>query len=266
MARLLIDGSWYESVPAPALYETEYTRLILQSAADLFPTFHLVLFNPIITYAAVDKAPDLALIDRSYREWWVVEVERSDHNLFHHVLPQVEVFARGSYGVDEAEHLIRKAPELDERAIREMMRGLQPRVLVISNADDPTWRDAFARYQALLTVVEVFRSKANRHVLRLNGDYPDLAGDVLSICRVDPLMPRLLIVESPATIKDVESPIQIDYGGAVSRWSKVGASDRVWLTPHRSNPVELAAGPLVLLRTEDGRFKIEPVKKQQYKV
>jgi hypothetical protein len=51
------------------------------------------------------KKPDLALIDRDYRAWWVVEVELAHHSLHHHVLP--ETTSRAVWLAEAAKH---KAP------------------------------------------------------------------------------------------------------------------------------------------------------------
>jgi hypothetical protein len=133
---------------------------------------------------------DLALIEREYRKWWVVEVELAHHPLGAHVLPQVDKLANANYGSDVAEYLAAHVAALDLTSLQHMLKGAQPQVLVIANRYVPSWVEPLSAYGALLSVVEVFRSDRNVHVLRVNGDYPEPPGDILSVIRPDPAMPR----------------------------------------------------------------------------
>lgn len=109
----------------------------------------------------------------------------------------------------------------------------------------------------MLTVVEIFRSERNRHAFRLNGDYPSAPGHEISTVRLDPVIPRLVIVESPAGLESPDDgQLLIDFEGATTKWTKVAASDKVWLSPIRSNPLEPGLR-YALIKGEDGRLKLE---------
>ena len=131
----------------------------------------------------------------------------------------------------------------------------QPRVAVIVNVHRPAWADPLRAYGAALMVVEVFRSSRNSVILRQNGDTIERLGDVLSECRLDPLIPRLLIVSSPAELLRLgQDRIEIEFGGAVTEWALIRAGDRAWLSPVRGTPFPQGAGAFTLVRTVDGRF------------
>ncbi len=253
MARLLIKGEWYDAVASSAYWEAEFEALVTQEGGKLFPEYVLAPFKTEVESEYGVAKPDFALIDRRYRRWWVGEAELAHHSLTGHVVPQVQKLAAGTYGARHATFLMGQASGLDHESLRNMMKGQQPRVLVVVNAPCPSWRAELARFDALLATIEIFRSARNDHVLRLNGDYPTPPADGLSVCRWDPSIPRFLIVESPAALGPAETRrYEIEYHGSLTDWSRVETKDRVWLSPLKSTPLPLRGR--FLLANEGGRL------------
>jgi hypothetical protein len=253
MPRLLIEDQTFEALSSSALYEGQYTRLLLQHAGVLFPGLLAIPFNPMVVYDSIGKKPDLALIEPDYGRWWVVEVELSHHSLEAHVAPQVAVLARAAYGAAEAKWIHERNPDLDSHALRQMMRGTQPGVLVIVNAAKPEWTSRL-RPDAEVMVIEPFRSDLNRLIFRQNGAELVIGSSVLSACRVDPILRRMLIVESPGAIADLGTePFLAEYEGSISSWRQIMGRDRVWLAPERGSPFPRSAR-VALTRRLDGRL------------
>ena len=217
----------------------EFETIIETRASLLFPELHLVPFKVPVESEHGRKIPDLALIDRRYRRWWVVEIEMAHHSLNGHVLPQVEVFVQGTYGPDHAQYMVSQSTALSLPALTDMIKGSQPQVVVIVNRNTPDWITPIHRLGALLSVVEVFRSERNQHVLRINGDYP--AGDsaeLVSACRLDNVLKRFLKIESPAALRiDAGEIISIRYGDGTTTWSWIDSADQVWLCPVERHPL-----------------------------
>jgi hypothetical protein len=257
MAKLLIGDELYVSLSSAAFFEFEYESLILSHASRLFAEHVAVPFKRQVESETGRATADLALIERRYRKWWVVEVELSHHSLSRHVLPQVAILANAKYGRNIAEYLSSQSDALNPEVLDNMMRGSQPQVLVVVNRHVSGWVQPLAAYGALLAVVEVFRSDRNRHVFRLNGDYPAAPGDEVSSLRCDPLLPRLLIVESPGAL---ESPpdkrLLIEFEGETTEWTKITTKDKVWLSPVRSNPLT-PGEKYALVKGEDGGLKLK---------
>ena len=117
-----------------ALLEAGYERIVLSQASGIFPGFVVVPFKPTVYYEGTPKQADLALIAPDYSIWFVAEIELAHHSFRGHVLPQVEVLARGRYTSEHADWLAERNPDLDRSALRAMMLGQQPRVVVVVNA------------------------------------------------------------------------------------------------------------------------------------
>ena len=237
--RLLAREEWFETVSSEGEYESDFESLVLDRSELLFPDYHVLSFKIPVESESGRKVPDLALVDRRYRHWWVVEVEMAHHSLRGHVLPQVDVFTHGKYGMEHRDHLVAQSSSLDSTALTDMIKGTQPRVLVIVNRNVPEWVRPIQSFGGLVTVIEVFRSGRNEHILRINGDYPAAGSDeIVSTCRLDDVIPRLLIVNSPAALGIAHGEkISIAYNDGFTDWERIDSADRVWLSPVKRNPL-----------------------------
>lgn len=235
--------------------------MVISRARDLFPRWICVPFRETVEGEdGTRKQPDLALIDQSYREWWVVEVELAHHDLLNHVLPQVGAFSTGRYDTRHANALHRAAPDLDRDRLVAMMAGEPPSVIVI--VDSPSvahmWRPRLREVSVSLGIVEPFRDPGNALILRLNGDQPEPLGEILTRCSRHLNLRRLWKVQSPATLLSGEDVLEIEYEGTTSMWKRIALHDAVFLQANRGDLLEGLA--LVnLIRRTDGRLTFQEV-------
>lgn len=257
MARLLLRDEWFEPLSLHAQYESEFERILLAYAELLFPAWHLVPFKvDVRSEEGIVKRADLALIEREYRRWWVVEVEMARHDLNSHVLPQVRVLSYGRYGQRHADALIANDHSLDQHRLATMIRGEQPRVWVVVDRPCPEWISPLRAVGAVLGIVEIFRSGSNRHSIRLNGEQPQPPTKKIIECRRDPLVLRLWTVASPALlpIEDGETmDIYMEADGRPSRWMRRDTATAVYLSCTNGNPLQ-GLRRVSLLQLEDGRW------------
>ena len=255
--RLLLSEEWFDAISSEGQYEADFESVILSRASALFPQFHVVPFRMPVDSEEGRKIPDLALVDFTYRFWWVVEVEMAHHSLYGHVIPQVEVFTRGRYGDEHAKHLASKRDDLDRSALLDMIMSAQPRVVVVVNRSVPDWIEPMHRLDAIVTIVEIFRSGRNQHILRVNGEYPEgQDAHIASLCRLDSTLPSLLQVDSPAALGvSTGEQIAIEFNGGMTKWSRLDTADKVWLVPSGRNPL-VANQEYQIMRDADNRLAL----------
>jgi hypothetical protein len=256
MARLLLRDEWFEPLSLHAQYETEFERILLAYAVQLFPTWHLVRFKADVRSDEGVKRPDLALIDRDYRRWWVVEAEMARHDFNSHVLPQARVLAYGKYDNSHVAALLRAAPQLDAERVAAMVRGEQPRVWVVVDHPRPDWERPLQAIGAALGVIEIFRSDTNQHSFRLNGEQPRPPTTDKIKCQRDPLVLRLWTVSAPALLPmgDGETmDIYMEGGGQPFRWMRRDTANAVYLSCTSGNPLQPYTS-VSLMKLEDGRW------------
>lgn len=257
MARILFGGEWFEELASTSLYETEFENILFQEAARIFPEYHPVPFKTTLLSEDGDAKADFALIHRDYRSWWVVEAEMGHHSLDHHVVPQVRSLSRANFGDSEAQYLCDRAPALDCDRIRQMIKGQQPRVLVVVNVPVSGWREHIRPFGAVLAIFQIFRSQFNRYVYRLNGDFPAENNEIISTCRCWEIH-RFLKIDSPTQleIKRGET-ITLHHETGALEWERVDIADAVLLHALRDHPLE--KGVLYeIVKQGDGTYAIQP--------
>ncbi|MDE2734211.1 MAG: hypothetical protein OXI72_07465 [Gemmatimonadota bacterium] len=262
MARLLFNNEWFEEIASRGHYESEFEGVLQQEAHHLFTSYHFVPFKTTV-YSEVDadsRQPDFALIHRSYRSWWVVEVELVHHSLHGHVLPQVRTLARAKYGLTEASYLCDHHPDLDRDKVIEMFRGSPPRVLVVVNGPVDGWAEHLNRWGVKVAICQIFRSRLNKYVLRLNGEYPSENDEVITTCECSSVIHRYLVIHSPTQL-----PIQRDervllyYQGQAAEWRRTDISNQVFLHALRDHDLEQGK-QYEIIRQSDERFVIRLAK------
>ena len=258
MARILHNKEWFEEIASEGHYEIEFEKILQQESAHLFAEYHFVPFKTTV-YSEEDadaRKPDFALIHHSYRKWWVVEVELGHHSFNGHVLPQVRTLARARYGHAEAEYLYRRNPSLDQEKIIEMLKGDTPRVLVVVNAPVDGWAEQLRPFGAKVVICQIFRSRFNRYVLRLNGEYPSENDEVVTTCACSPLLHRLLEIHAPAQLPLKRNErLLLYYGGQASEWERIDTADQVFLHAVRDHNLE-SGKRYEIVRQGDGRLLI----------
>lgn len=258
MARLLINNEWYDEVSAKALRESEFENYFLENAETLYPDYYTIPFKGIIIESEFGTAKaDLALIDKEYLSWWVIEVEMSRHSLNGHVLPQVQCLANGVYGEDVAGYFYKRCPALDMERLLVLMKGKQPRVMVVLDIPKEKWAPKLENHNAILSIFQIFKSTEGNHIYRVNGDYPHKFGSSRSKCKFAHMLNNFLKVDSPAILDIPDKEIiSIKIDGATTNWKRIDIQDTVYLYPVSYNPLDIKK-EYVLLQEPDSTYHIK---------
>ena len=256
MAKILLGDEWFDELASTSLYESEFEKLLFQESARIFTDYYPVPFKTIVLSEDGDAKADFALIHKGYRSWWVVEAEMGHHSLEGHVIPQVRRLARATYQDSEADYLCDQDAILDRARVREMIKGEQPRVLVVVNIPVPGWREQLRPFYAAVAIFQIFRSKFNRYVYRVNGDFPSENNEIISTCRCWEIH-RFLKIDSPTQLGVQRGEIVTLYHetGAI-QWLRVDTADNVLLHALRDHP--LKKGLIYeIVRKGDGTLAIQ---------
>jgi hypothetical protein len=176
-----MDGEWFDAVPPGSTYEAEFESLIQTQSESLFPGFLCARFDPLMTSALGNVQPDLILVDQDYRSWYIVEVELSSHSITRHVKPQIEKIQLAMLDQSHADWLTRRDQRFDNMRLARLMQDVPHGTVLLVNAPTPHWDDALASLAGVhRAVVEVYRSRRNRTILRVNGSQPSPPGNELT--------------------------------------------------------------------------------------
>jgi len=238
MARILVtsDQSWYDELAViTSYYESEFERKIRQHIAYVFPDYHTISFKlKVEAEMREPKIPDLVMISKEYKDWWIVEVELSGHSL-DHVKDQVIVFSEGTYNrFRVAEYISDKCKkeidiDIDIEKLKELIKNQQPKVLVIVDEPKPEWETKLSKYGTNICVFQVFKNIKGDESFRLDGKYPEVAHSE-SHCRYHDKMPNMLVVLSPEILDIHENEdMEINYNGKTIKWKRIDDNGSVFL-------------------------------------
>lgn len=252
MARLLFDGVLFEPVAPNAIPVQDYSRLVMESAAVLYPNYIPVTFELPIKNPRGSARPHLALIDSTYRDWWLVVLETGDPPTLDYVTKQVEVLRAGKYS-EYPKTLVEQNNKLDLARVSNLMRREAPRVFILAGQPPPP---ALKDDSACVGIAEVFEdSLTHRRILRINGEHPTAPPEMLSFCR------RHLMV--PAVILELESPDKVPQWPRDESEIEIGDVVTIWRRTEESiTPVSACSLPsgarFRLVRMPSGMLRITP--------
>ena len=216
-------------------YESEFTSIVKTQLAKFLPTFSIVNFAPLVTGdAGVRRKPDLALIDRNYAMWAVVEVELESHPLEHHVVPQVQAFVTGRYGESHADLIYEKDPRLNLESLRNLIAYVPPEVLVVVNSRSVLkygWSVLESDHSAHLTFIESFRSEDDDVVFALSGYIPaPQPSEIISLKKH--MMLNALVCAQPMNVPaEIPDEIRLYWLDRPYSWRVLRTMDTVVFLP-----------------------------------
>jgi hypothetical protein len=249
---------WYDEIDGTSFYEINFQEILLSKIHNVYPDFLGVKFSmDILNDDGEKSAPDLAIIRKDYLEWYVIEVEMTRHSWDDHVEKQVRVFSTGIYpGKKIAKYLKSKNDELNEKKLEEMIDNFRPKVLVIVNEENLEWGKKIKRYNALLSVFQIYRGTNGFEVFRVAGDTPLIYRD-RSHCKFTKGSSNILEVSSPEFITQTDgSELEITFKGRITKWKKKEAEGKTYLIFVGQNNLQLEK-QYVLFVTDSGDYYID---------
>ena len=218
-------------------YENEFNRIAKTQLAKVLPAFSIVDFSPfVIGDEGVRRKPDLALIDRSYAMWAVVEVELESHSLEHHVLPQIQAFTTGRYDFKHANLIHRKDPKLNLESLRNLITYVPPVVVVVVNARsvlENGWSVLESDHSAHLTFLESFRSKDDDLVFLLSGYIPSPQPSQIIGLKKHKMLNALVCAQPRNVPASIQDEIRMYWRKRPHTWPVRRTKDTVLFLPPR---------------------------------
>lgn len=211
---------WFDELKLISSYsESELEHMILSHVETVFPNYYVFPFTKTlypITGGSTGRNPDLVLIDKMYREWWLVEVE-TDSDDINRIKSQIEVFTNCNYNpIEIVKYILRK--DINHQLIKSSLELLiinKPKVLVIIDDLYEKLKNALSNFEVQICIFQVFKNKLGLQAYRLKGDYPKLFENK-SHCQFYKSIPNMLeVIEPDWLLRDLDnyySHNQIDSG------------------------------------------------------
>lgn len=266
MDRVLIPTEWFDAIAPDSYFEADFEGRLRANCRQLFPDWFFVPFKVNVTardtgYGA--KQPDFALIDRQYRQWWVVEAEIASHSLNDHVLPQVIVFSLGEYGSEHVDYVSAQEAMIERSKLNALIEHVAPGVLVVVNDDVPGWKPILQRHHIELCVVKPYRDQLGHSAYLVRGTLPRPDSTLITFARRADGLPRTLLLENAQVVpfQDGAAIELLGPGARPGTWRFFLAGDRAYLMALTTFPFSETSVEFELHTTIEGRYEITPLRK-----
>lgn len=153
---LISQGEPAVMVPVDATVsdEASFEAICLQVLPDLFPSSWVVPFTARIAWRGEGWRPDVAMIDKAFGYWYILEIETVSHSLEKHVLPQVRAFRDGTVS-QEGASAIAEAIGLDVDVARTLIEYAPRYVGVVVNWPSPVWHQKLSEEGVQMLSIQV---------------------------------------------------------------------------------------------------------------
>jgi hypothetical protein len=237
MTKILDDSNniWFKEIaPSSFMNEGNLEQTVLAYLSSHLKNHFIVKCKMDIknSKTRLKNQPDLAIISKDYKEWYVVEVELSSHR-FKHIEEQVDTFKNGIYNYYHANYIYRQDKSIfDESKLKTMVDKFLPKVMVIVNDKNCNWVDLLKPYKCELGIFQIYYDKNQNRLYRFNGHFPIMKHDFATCKFINglPLMIELLEQDFLDGLDIKENDI-IDgvYNGKSTNWRRVSSGKRVFL-------------------------------------
>ena len=205
-------GSKFASVESNSWSENYFSTVIQNFAEAIFP-FHFCFPFEVDMYYLGDKVrPDLILIEKEYRDWWLVEVELERHSWLAHIQVQIDKILNAEISKNHINKLSMHGDKLDLKRLEKLMTTVRHKTLVIVDSEPKSWMEELQSTEARLMTVQVYRNAQNEHIIRCDTDLPKTGSPIISYLQPsrEGLLPGWLEIESAHRLSAPQGKVVIE--------------------------------------------------------
>ncbi len=204
-------GSKFALVESNSWSEKFFSTILQKFAPAVFPNHYCFEFETDLYYIGNKVRPDLILIEKDYRDWWLVEVELERHSWRSHIESQIEKILNAEIGITHFLKMEKYSSILDLSRLKSLMLNVSHKTLVVVDSEPKSWMNELQATDARLMTVQVFRNSENKHIIKCDTSLPVNGAPVVTYLSPsrETLVPNWLEIESPHRLHSGEATIVI---------------------------------------------------------
>jgi hypothetical protein len=223
MSRIFHGGAWYHESDLDVYSEKQISDIFKTHAQEMFIDYDIFDFEHVIRGQGLASRADLCVIKKDQSSWCVIEVEKSSHDYWKHVLPQLKRFKDSVYDKSLSRRFCEKNPQLDLGRISELFLTKPPGLLVVVDRarDIEKWREPLEAEGTQLMTLRLFKQlTTGAYAIQIDGTIPEHDKTVISTCRLVPSSFAFseLTLDTVSALPAELQQIDISYNGSTSKW------------------------------------------------
>lgn len=236
MAKLIVNEIVYEEYDHKYFYEKRYESVILAHLKKAFSDYFIYKFNYLINSTDYNSSnrPDIIMVRKDYKEWYIVEVEKENHPLTH-VISQIDTFHTGNYDNDFKAFIRRKFSgyAIDINKFIRLINRQNPRILVIVNSYKMDWLNEFRQRGTEYIIFEIYKEGV-LNGFRVDGVIPHMFSNKTK-CYFESESTSFLRLANNNFITKTRGKVKISCSGRFSDWKIKRIGGNLYLQSIYSN-------------------------------
>lgn len=250
MVGLLIGGDTYGRLDGRMLLRKELRDLVEAQASEMLPGLTVVAPDLVKAHDNDEFTVDVVAIDWLSPRWWVGMVRPAVSAFQSEVLYPVQWAQRVAYLSEDAARIADLSGKPFEQ-VRELITNVVPQPVVFLSDPDPRWFEQIQDAGGLLAVLELFEGRTGQRVIRVNGQMPSTAGELVG--SVTRMAGSRVLRSDTVFLADEEETCEVEWANHVTKWKATIAEGVMLLRPPRS--IEFPEGrTIALYRLAAGRY------------
>jgi hypothetical protein len=245
--------------------EQYFSTVVQKFSHVIFPNHYCFKFEVDMFYIGNKVRPDLILIEKQFKDWWLVEVELERHSWLNHIQEQIEKILNAEITDKHQEKIKEKLSShlkklgLNENEdqmarVKSLINNERHKTLVIVDSEPKSWMNELQKGDARLMTVQVYRNERNDHMIRCDTSLPSISNQVVTYLNPtnDRFVPNWLEVVSPHRLKSQNGVININCENKIFKCTIRPLGNKTYLIPpsnYSFAPLQLA-NRLVLLEED----------------
>jgi len=237
MSKILSGSVWYQELDLGAKSEKELSDIFKAHVAELFPDLKAFEFEHTLRTVGGTTRADLCLVNESKGCWFVIEVEKSSHDYYDHILPQLRRFKEAFYDDELVLRFVSNNQASVTPEMKKIMLGKPPGFIVVVDSNRKNdWRKQLMCEGISLIELRLFRNdETNRFMVEIDGELPSQPSTLLTVCRLKETGKNIaqLILTSPDAIPTGLTKIPVVYNGVEGEWTVLRTSTETYMFKQR---------------------------------
>jgi hypothetical protein len=210
MNQIYRNGVVYREINVDSLSEIQIQHAMHSFITQSLSDWTCYLCDLFFQRNGVGKKCDLVLIHKTKHLWCAVEIERSMHSIFGHVLPQLSVLIDG---VPDPKTLSEIVYSHDREEVRQHIQTVflygTRMVCVLTPFSDLKWEREIRQYQCHSLSIHIYNSIDGDRLYHLSGDWDILTSKFIGHAQRSKSIPsniRIPFIENTNSVQIVSLP------------------------------------------------------------
>jgi hypothetical protein len=231
--------------------EAAFEQHVRDALSYVYDEYYCIPFRGAFESDGVIKVADLALIDKRYTHWFIIEVELVSHSLFNHVIPQVRCFQEGR-ALDSCISCIeRQIPSITVAQAMTLVHLVPRSVAVVANRADASWANALKAINVQFMAVSIFEGQDGTYGVEADGSLyvPKRSLGFFTYSALN----RTIRLTHQCELAPGEIEME-DPNGIVGFWTVRQTNDAIWVTKNIGDPGIADQSTLQVIRVQSGKL------------